>query len=257
VGGEEVAFFGGRPAAPRIPAKAGLNRFAWDLRYPDASRFPELILWSGGLQGPTVVPGTYQARLTVGGRSQTQRFEVLKDPRLATTQADYQKRFDLLLEIRDKLTETHDAITTIRDVRDQVKAVAERAKQPAAKDTTIAAAAKALTEKLTRIEEALYQTKNKSSQDPLNYPIRLNNKLSNLTGVVDDARAAPTDQAYQVYADIAGRIDAELAKLKQVLTTDLAAFNHLVREKEVPAVVVKDKKSDGARRDRSVGGSDD
>jgi photosystem II stability/assembly factor-like uncharacterized protein len=246
-GGDEEGGFGGfrGGAARKIPAKAGLNRFAWDLRYPEASRFPGLILWGGGLQGPTVVPGTYQVRLTAGGKSQTQSFEVRKDPRLATTQADYQKRFDLHLKIRDKLTETHEAIIRIRDVRDQVKAVAERAKQAAAKDTSIAAAAKALTAKLTAIEEALYQTKNKSNQDPLNYPIRLNNKLSNLTGVVASADAAPTDQAYQVYADIAGKIDAELAKLKDVLATDLASFNQLVREKDVPAVVVKEKKERG------------
>jgi hypothetical protein len=130
-------------------------------------------------------------------------------------------------------------------VRDQVKAVAERAKQAAAKDTTIAAAAKALTAKLTAIEEALYQTKNKSNQDPLNYPIRLNNKLSNITGVVASADAVPTDQAYQVYDDITGKIDAELAKLKDALATDLVSFNRLVREQEVPAVVVKEKKERG------------
>src|SRR5439155_2059721 len=90
-----------------IPARAGLNRFAWDLRYPEATRFKGMILWGGGLQGPTVVPGEYQARLTVGGKSQTQTFEVRKDPRLATTLADYQKRFELHMKIHDKLNETH------------------------------------------------------------------------------------------------------------------------------------------------------
>jgi photosystem II stability/assembly factor-like uncharacterized protein len=244
-GGDEEGGFGRGAAARKIPAKAGLNRFAWDLRYAEATRFPGLILWGGGLQGPTVVPGSYQVRLTAGGKSSTQSFEVRKDPRLTTTQADYQKRFDLHLKIRDKLSETHEAIVQIRDVRDQAKAVAERAKQAAAKDTTIAAAAKALTAKLTAIEEALYQTKNKSSQDPLNFPIRLNNKLSNVTGVVDGADAAPTDQSIQVYDDIAGQIDVQLARLKETLATDLASFNRLVREKEVPAVVVKEKKEKG------------
>ena len=241
-GGGEEGGFGGPPPARKVSAKAGLNRFVWDLRYPDASRFPGLILWGGGLQGPTVVPGTYQVRLMAGGRSQTQSFDVQKDPRLATTQADYQKRFELHLKIRDKLTETHDAIVRIRDVRDQLKAVAERAKTVVPKDTTIAAASKALTTRLTAIEEALYQTKNRSNQDPLNYPIRLNNKLSQITGVVASADAAPTDQSYQVYDDIAGKIDVELKRLKDLIATDLAAFNQLVREKEVPAVVVKEKK---------------
>jgi photosystem II stability/assembly factor-like uncharacterized protein len=236
----------GRPAGARkIPAKAGLNRFAWDLRYPDATRFKGMILWAGGVTGPTIVPGAYQVRLTASGKSQTQRFEVRKDPRLATTLADYQKRFDLHMKIRDKLSETHEAILEIRDVRDQLKAVAERSATVAPKDTAIAAAAKSLSKRLTAVEEALYQTKNKSSQDPLNYPIRLNNKLSHLTGVVASADAPPTNQTYEVYEEVAGKIDVELAKLKALLGDELATFNRMVRDKEIPAVVVKEKKKEG------------
>ena len=245
---EEGGGFRGRGgAAPRVSAKVGLNRFVWDLRYPDASRFAGLILWGGGLQGPAVVPGSYQVRLTVGGVSSTRSFEVRKDPRLATTQEEFQRRFDLQLKIRDKLTETHDAIVRIRDVRDQLKAVADRAK-PMDKDSTIANASKALIAKLTAVEEALYQTKNRSNQDPLNYPIRLNNKLSQLTGVVASADAPPTDQAVQVYEDIARKIDIELAKLTEALDKDLGAFNALVRDRQVPAVMVKEKKRDGEGR---------
>jgi hypothetical protein len=242
-GGDEEGGFA-RGGARTIPAKAGLNRFAWDLRYADASRFKGLILWGGGLQGPTVSPGSYQVRLTAFGKTQTQRFEVRKDPRLKTTPEEYQKRLALGLSIRDKLTETHDAIVKIRDVRDQVKAVADRAKSTTPGDSSIAGAAKALNEKLTSIEEALYQTKNKSSQDPLNYPIRLNNKLSQLSGVVASADAPPTDQTQAVYRDIAGRIDDELARLTNTLAKDLADFNRMVREKAVPAVVVKPSKKE-------------
>jgi hypothetical protein len=243
-GGGEDEGGPGRGAARTIPAKAGLNRFAWDLRYADASRFKGLILWGGGLQGPRVAPGTYQVRLTAFGKSQTRRFEVRKDPRLQTTPEELQKRLALGLAIRDKLTETHDAIVRLRDVRDQVKAVAERAKT-VAPDSSIASAARALSERLTSIEEALYQTKNKSSQDPLNYPIRLNNKLSNLAGVVASADAPPTDQSQAVYQDLAGKIDAQLARLAELLRSDLASFNRIVREKEIPAVVVRPKKERG------------
>jgi len=256
-GGGEEGGFGGPPPARKVPAKAGLNRFVWDLHYPDASRFPGLILWGGGLGGPVVVPGTYQVKLTAGGVSSTRSFEVKKDPRLTTTAEDYQRRFDLHMKIRDKLTETHDAIVKIRDVRDQIKAVSDRAK-PMDKDSTIANAAKALTTKLTAVEEALYQTKNKSNQDPLNYPIRLNNKLSQLSGVINSADAPPTDQTVQVYDDIAGKIDVELGKLKEALDKDLAAFNALVRDKQVPAVSVKEKKkTDGAEASSRGGDEDD
>ncbi len=237
-GGEGMPFaFGG---ARKLPAKAGLNRFTWDLRGAEASRFKGLILWGGGLQGPRVVPGAYQARFTANGQAQVVNFEVRKDPRVAATQADYQSRYDLHARIRDKLTETHDAITRLREVREQIRAVADRAKA-AGRDTTVAAAANALTKKLTAAEEALYQTRNKSSQDPLNYPVRLNNKLSQLTSTVDGADAPPTDQAAAVYADVAARIDEQLAVIREALGPGLDAFNKLVRDRELPAVFVREK----------------
>ena len=230
-----------RPGGPpRLPAGAGLNRFVWDLRGEDASRFKGLVLWGGGLQGPRVVPGTYQARLTVNGAVRTCRFEVRKDPRLATTIADYQKRYELHAKIRDELTQAHDAIARLRDVRDQLKSVAERAKT-VTRDSTIADSARVIEQKLTSVEEALYQTRNRSSEDPLNYPIRLDNKLSLLTDEVDSADSAPTDPTTAVYEDIAGQIDVQLARLKEVLDTDLRSFNQLVREHDIPAVMVRPK----------------
>ena len=168
----------------------------------------------------------------------TEPLQVVGDPRLPATAEDYRKQYDLLLKIRNKLTETHDAVNRIREVREQVKTVVDHAKA-AGGDEAIAKAAEALTKSVTAVEEALYQTKNQSSQDPLNFPIRLNNKLSALAGVVASADGAPTASSYQVYDDVAGRIDVELAKLKTILDTDLAAFNQLVRDKSVPAVVLK------------------
>jgi photosystem II stability/assembly factor-like uncharacterized protein len=221
-----------------LPAKAGLNRFVWDLRSPDASKFKGLILWAGGTRGPRVAPGAYQLRLTAGGKTMTEPLPVVGDPRLPATAEDYQKQYDLMLKIRNKLTETHDAVVRIREAREQVKAVADHAKA-AGGDEAIARAAESLTKSLTSVEEALYQTKNQSNQDPLNYPIRLNNKLSALAGVVASADASPTASAYAVYDDLARRLDGELVRLKQILDTDLPAFNQLVRDKGVPAVVVK------------------
>jgi hypothetical protein len=218
-----------------VPAKAGVNRFVWNLRHADATRVRGMILWGGNLNGPTAVPGSYQVKLTAGGKSQTQSFELLKNPRVASTAADFQKQFELHQKIRDKVSETHDAILRLREARDQIKGYADRNKGQKA----IVDAAKALNDKLTAVEEALYQTKNQSSQDPLNFPIRLGNKLAALAGVVAGTDYPPTSQSYAVYDDLAGKIDVELAKLKAALSTDVAAFNQLVREQNVPAVVVK------------------
>ncbi|MEK6302352.1 MAG: glycosyl hydrolase [Acidobacteriota bacterium] len=232
--------FGRGGGSARAPAEAGLNRFVWDLRYPDATRFPGMILWSGETRGPRAAPGTYQVKLTVDGKTMTQSFEVKKDPRLATTQDEFAKQFELLMKIRDKFNETSDAVLQIRDVRKQIDDIMNRTKdQPSGK--TIADAAKALKGKLASIEEELYQTKNQSSQDPLNYPIRLNNKLAALAGVVAEADATPTDQSFVVFAELAAKTDEQLRKLAEVMRSDLPAFNKLVREQDVPAVVVKSK----------------
>jgi photosystem II stability/assembly factor-like uncharacterized protein len=228
--------FGG--GASRLSAESGLNRFVWDFRYDDARRFPGMILWAGNTTGPRAVPGTYQARLTADGKSLTQSFEVRKDPRLDTTDQDFAKQFDLLIKIRDKFSETTDAILQIRDVRKQVDDIVARVKDDT-KGKPIADAAKTLRDKLTAVEEELYQTKNQSNQDPLNYPIRLNNKLAALGGVVASADAAPTSQSYAVYEDIAGKINAQLEKLQQIMRADLPTFNRVVREQDIPAVIVK------------------
>ncbi len=226
------------PGVPPVPIGVGLNRFIWDTRYPDAVRFPGMILWSGETRGPKLSPGSYQVKLTVDGKPFTQSFDVKGDPRLTTTPADYAKQFELGLKIRDKLSETHNGIIQIRDVRKQVEDLLKRVSgQPNFK--VVNDAGTALNKNLTAIEETLYQTKNQSNQDPLNYPIRLNNKLAALGGVVGSAEAAPTAQSYAVYDEVVSQIDAQLQKLAQIMRTDVPAFNQLVREQNIPAVVVK------------------
>jgi hypothetical protein len=215
-----------------------MNRFVWDLHYADSVRFPGMILWSGEMRGPRVVPGMYQVRLTVDGNTTAQSFEVKPDPRLTTSAADYAKQLEFGLKIRDKVSQTHNAIIQIRDVRKQVDDLLKRiAGQPGAK--VINDAATMLKKNLAGVEESLYQTKNESSQDPLNYPIRLNNKLAALAGVVSSADAAPTEQSYAVYDELVVQIDAQLAKLVQFMKTDVPAFNQLVRDQNIPAVTVK------------------
>jgi photosystem II stability/assembly factor-like uncharacterized protein len=234
--GEEESFFGGAPA--RVTTDVGLNRFVWDMRYAEAVRFPGMILWAGETRGPRVVPGNYQVKLTVDGSTMTETFEIKADPRLTTSTADYAKQLDLSLKIRDKLAETHNAIIQIRDVKKQVDDLVKRvAGQANAKP--IVDAGNALNKKLTEVEESLYQTKNQSSQDPLNFPIRLNNKLAALLGVVSRSETPPNDQSVDVYNELVGQIDAQLQKLSQIMKTDVPAFNQAVRDANIPAVVVK------------------
>ena len=232
--GEEEGFGGGAPA--RVTTDVGLNRFVWDLRYADAVRFPGMILWAGETRGPRVAPGNYQVKLTVDGQALTESFEVKPDPRLTTTAADYAKQLDLALKIRDKLSETHNAIIQIRDVKKQVDDLVKRV---GGQSKPIADAGAALNKSLGEVEEALYQTKNQSSQDPLNFPIRLNNKLAALAGVVSRSETPPNEQSYAVYEELVGQIDANLQKLAQIMKSDVPTFNRLVRDQNIPAIVVK------------------
>ncbi len=233
---EESGPFGG--GAARVTTEPGLNRFVWDLRYAEAVRFPGMILWAGEMRGPRVTPGKYQVKLTVDGKIMTQSFEVKSDPRLSLTAADYAKQLELGLKIRDKLSETHNAILQIRDVRRQVDDLLKRVKDQS-NFKVINDASVGLNKSLSTIEEALYQTKNQSSQDPLNFPIRLNNKLAALGGVVTQGESAPNDQSLAVYNELVVQIDAQLQKLALVLQNELPKFNQLVKDQNVPAVVIK------------------
>ncbi|HTP13675.1 MAG TPA: glycosyl hydrolase, partial [Bacteroidota bacterium] len=222
----------------KIPADSGLNRFVWNMRYPDATSVPGAVMWSGGVRGPLVAPGKYQVRLTFGKENRTESFEIKKDPRLSTTQADFQKQLDLLLKVRDKLTELDEAVIAIRDIRKQTNDEVQKLGKLPAKDT-IASTAKRMNKKFSDIEEELLQVKSKASEDPLNFPIKLNDKLAGVGSVVESADAAPTKQSYDLYDELAGKIDAQLAKYKQTLDTELPAFNALVRNENVPAVILK------------------
>jgi len=236
--GEEEDSFSRGGGAGSVPADSGLNRFVWDLRYEGATPVPHAPLWGGSTNGPEALPGTYQARLTVLGKSYTAPLEIKPDPRLKIGPEDLAKQFDLLLRIRDKVTETDDAIIQIRDVREQIKAIDKRLKDdPRAK--AVADAGKALDTKMTEVEEALIQTRAKSGQDVLNFPVRLNNDLVALSGVVSSADSAPTKQSYEVFDMLSKAVNEQLTKWKAIVSTDVAAYNNLMKQQEVPALMVK------------------
>ncbi len=233
--GDDEGF--GRERERPLPSEAGLNRYVWDLRYEGSSRVPHSPLWAGNTDGPIAIPGTYQVRLTVQGKSYSAPLEIKSDPRITATQQDLEKQFDLLLKIRDRLTQTHDTINQIRDIRGQITALNKRLEgQPQAK--AVAEAGKQLDKKMTEVEEVLVQTKAKSNQDVLNYPIRLNNYLAALGGVVASADGAPTQASYDVYEMLNKQLDEQLGKWKQILATDVPAYNDVVHKQDVPAIIL-------------------
>jgi len=229
--GESDDDFGPKPE-PKPSMKAGLNRFTWDMRYAGFTEFPKMIMWAARNRGPVAVPGAYQARLTVDGQVQTVPLEIRLDPRVSgVSQADLVKQFQLASAIRDKVSEANDAVLLIRGVKAQIGPALQHTTDPATKR-----AGAELDARLSAIEGRIYQVRNQSSQDPLNFPIMLNNKLAALAGVVEGADAPPTTQDYATFADLSKQLDSELASLNQVLATDLPAFNAMLARQHVAPV---------------------
>jgi hypothetical protein len=232
---------------PRVPIEAGLNRFVWNMRYPDARKLKgdkSMEDFERALAGPLAVPGTYGVRLRLSdGVPSSASFEIRKDPRTAATQQELQAQFDLLLAIRDKLTETHEAIDRIREMRTQVGDTVKRAEALRAQARRsagfrgLARAAEPLKKKLTAIEDELVQFRAQSRQDTLNFPIKLNAKVGMLGGVVGSADAAPTKQSTDVFAHLSRRIDEQLRRLRRLDDNGIAEFNRLARRSGLPAIV--------------------
>jgi hypothetical protein len=224
-----------RRPPPRVPNKAGLNQFAWNLRYPDASVFQNMIMWAGSVAGPTALPGTYSVRMTVGGQRFSQPFTIVKDPRTTATDADLKEQFDLLMRIRDKTSEANDAVKTIRNVKAQLADRSKRMTGP--KAGSFAELATNLTARLSAVESEIYQVKNQSSQDPLNYPIKLNNKIAALAGVVGGVDAKPTSQSYTVFNDLSAQLDRQLQAMRGPLMVTLPLLNATLKQAGLPPIV--------------------
>jgi photosystem II stability/assembly factor-like uncharacterized protein len=220
---------------PRVPTEPGMNRFVWDMRYPEAATVEGFVTRSGVLDGPSAPPGRYQARLSVAGQTLTAWLEIQPDPRVAATQADLEAQFALLLQIRDKVTEVHEAVGTLRGIRRQVEEWERRSAGLDAHEK-VARAASAITEQLSTIEDALIQVRAMEDDDTLRFPTKLNFKLADLYNVVASADAAPTRQAREVFADLAARADQQTQRLRAVLDADVKAFDALIRDAGIPAI---------------------
>lgn len=222
----------------KLDVEKGFNRFVWNMRYSDAESFDGLIMWAGSTRGPLAKPGNYKVKLTVAGSTMEAPFEILPDPRAAATQADYDAQFDFLITVRDKLSETHEAIKQIREVRDQVNKVTETMKDKEEYQSIIEEANRILKE-MKGIEEELYQTKNRSGQDPLNFPIKLNNKLAHLSSQVGRGNNPPTVQAEGVRSEITQAIDKELNAYNKIMTNDIPALNNQIKEAGIDFISAK------------------
>lgn len=226
-----------------LTMKQGMNRFVWNMYYPDATEVQGAVIWGGSMRGPKAIPGTYKALLKWEGGQREQQFVIRKDPRLESTDADFAEQFSLHKRINAKLSEVNSAINTMRELRKQINALSERmADEDSNAVKPLKQRMKETLDSLQSIEDELIQNKSKSGQDVLNYPMKLNNKLAAIAATVASADTRPTKQSYKVYDDIAAKADVQLARWK-AMKESIAELNKLANEKKIPAVRMEKKEN--------------
>jgi photosystem II stability/assembly factor-like uncharacterized protein len=222
----------GPPRTPPPGRKAGTNRFAWDLRYPGATVFEGEIMWGARAeQGPAAVPAEYQVRITANGQTESQPLEVKLDQREHTTQAQMNEQFKLASQVRDEVSEADDMVLKIRHINEEAKKRTEKAG-----DSALVSASNNLRDRLSTIEEEIYQVRNRANEDPLNFPIKLNNQIAALARVIETGDYAPTAQDYEVFKILTARLQTVQSKFDEALKTDLTRLNQLLAAHNLAAI---------------------
>ena len=219
----------------KLTLENGNNIFYWDMMYPGAEKVKGMILWWASLNGPMALPGNYKVTLTMGETSKSQNFTILKNPISETTLADATAQFDFINDINTKVTEIHKALKNVKKVRAQVISLQKSIKNKE-KHTELLDYAASLLKEMTVVEETLYQTKSKSGQDPLNFPIRLNNKLAHLNSLTRIGSYAPTQQAIDFKNEINKEIDKELSKLYDLFNNKVKVLNKKVKDSQIDLI---------------------
>jgi photosystem II stability/assembly factor-like uncharacterized protein len=215
----------------------GMNQFVWDMQFPAPESTEGFILWNGGVGALKAGPGKYKARFRYEKDSVDVPFTILPNPNFKMPEADYDKQIGFLIQVRDKFNEVQKTIKDIRSLRTQINDFTGRLSKPDAK--VIKPVADSIVKKLTDIEEKLYQTKSKSGEDPLNFPIRLNDKLAGLYGVASSGENLPSKQVQEAFSELGGQSDVQISRFKKIVSTDLPVLNKLIIEKQTPVISIK------------------
>ena len=203
------------------------------MRHADATTFRGMILWGGRGTGPSMAPGTYSVKMTAGSAAPVQyTFDVKPDPRSAATEADLVEQTRMALQVRDRMSDANKGVIEIRNLKTDV--TDRTAKMTA--NAAFAPLAKKFADSLSAVEDSVYQTKNQSGQDPLNFPIRLNNQFSSLLSFVSSGERRPPKQAYDVLAVLNPKLDLQMARMERIIAADLPKINAMLKAAGLPEI---------------------
>ena len=219
----------------KLDFKKGGARYVWNMRYSGFTEFPGMVLYSSPNRGPKAVPGSYKAKFTVGETTSEHTFTILKDPRLKTTQEELQRQFDFLIEVRDEVSKAHDAMNEIRGIRQNLNYLQEQIGEKE-EYQELREFSESFDSDMGVIENNIHMTKNQSFQDPLNYGIRLNNRLAFLMQDQQRGDYPPTDQALEVQQVLTEQLGKELGDLKKLFDERIPQLNRMIEEKGIKMI---------------------
>ncbi|WP_273568118.1 WD40/YVTN/BNR-like repeat-containing protein [Maribacter halichondriae] len=221
------------PSAPKpLEMKSGGNRLIWNMRYPGFKSFKGMVLYSSPNAGPKAVPGDYKVKMNYNGNVSEQVFTIVKDPRLPNTDEDYQKQFDFLIKVREQVSRANNAITDIRSVKKDLDYLKEKTKENEEMKKLISD----FETQLEVIENNIHMTKNQSRQDPLNYGIRINNRLAFLMADSQRGDYPPTGQSLEFFIEVTKELDAEINALNQLMKEHISKINDRVSENKIQMI---------------------
>jgi hypothetical protein len=218
-----------------------MNRFAWDLRCDDPTQIPGAFYSSTGPKGPLAPPGDYQVKLTVGGKSQTAPLKLVIDPRNKGQEAALQKQFTLAMQVNDRISQLHQAVNEIRDLRTQIQNLHKRFADDGRLKPALAAA-DVLDHKMSEVEEKLIQVNMKASEANLVFPNMLNERFDTFSHVIEAGDNEPTKPQLEVFQTLSSQLDEQLKKWAQVKQEDVAKVSELVKQANLPALIITEKK---------------
>ena len=220
-----------------LKLSAGNNQFVWDLQYPEADKIDDLILWNGTPGSITAIPGNYTAVVRVDKDSVEVPFTILADPNYKCSQEDYEAQLNFLLKVHGKFNEIIKGIKDIRSAKSQMSDFVQ--KQGSNCPAEVKQLADSLSKALSAIEDKLHQTKAKSGQDVLNFPIRLDDKIGGVFDMANSGNMAPAKQSIEVFNELSSQANIELEKINGILRDGISSLNKLITAKGLSTVVVK------------------
>ncbi|MDX1462179.1 MAG: glycosyl hydrolase, partial [Marinirhabdus sp.] len=225
-----------------LKVEKGANYHTWDMRGEGAERLDGMILWWASTEAPQAVPGSYKVVLEVEGEApMTQNFNIVPDQNAETDVAGMQRQYNFITEVNKTVDKAHKSIKNIRKINDQLGAFQKQYKDDESVSELVEKA-KDLSEQFSEIEKALYQTQNRSGQDPLNFPIKLTNKLAHLNSLVSMDDFPPTQQDVAVKNELTQQVNAELAKFDALVTQEVKAFNDAFNQQQLNYLIVEEDK---------------